>query len=161
MPFLRIILLPLSTENQEMLIVGISVSFDYKSFFEILQQMNIQNVKTILSQMHTQARQYQMYSQTHGPNLPWCEWEAWLIGAPEGILTTRFCFVLCMQQFLGAAELALKQCFLSPKHFIIINDLSLTTFLQGRSVAKHRECRLKKQQEEHVKWYGRNCTEKM
>lgn len=50
-----------------------------------------------------------------------------------------FCFVLFMLQFLGASGLSLKQYFLFPKHFIIINDLRLTTSLQGRSVAKHEE----------------------
>lgn len=52
-----------------------------------------------------------------------------------------FCFVLCLLQFLGASELALKQSFLFPKLFIIINYLSPATSRQGRSVAKHSEHR--------------------
>lgn len=52
-----------------------------------------------------------------------------------------FCFVLCVLQVLHASELALKQYFLFPKYLIIINDLSFTTSLQGRSVAKHQKHR--------------------
>lgn len=48
-----------------------------------------------------------------------------------------------MLQFLGASELALKQCFPFPKHYITINDSSLTTSLQRRSVAKHQEHRFR------------------
>lgn len=49
-----------------------------------------------------------------------------------------------MLQFLGASELALKQFFLFPKQFIIINYLSFTRSLQGRSVAKHQKHRWRK-----------------
>lgn len=46
--------------------------------------------------------------------------------------------ILYMWQFLDVSRLEVKQCFLFQKHFIIINDLSLTITLQGRSVAKHK-----------------------
>lgn len=58
-----------------------------------------------------------------------------------GILTTCLCIVSYMLQFLGASELVPRQSFQIMKHLLIINDLSLTTSLQGRSVAKHQEHR--------------------
>ena len=61
--------------------------------------------------------------------------------APWGILTTCLCILSYMLQFLGASELAPRQSFPFLKHLLIINDLSLTTSLQGRSVAKHQEHR--------------------